>query len=163
MLQHLVFNMVSMAEKGGATLWMLFRLERYQLDTQYEEKKILQNSREKVSARKRQETFSNSCRRHKKRWRRKTHKRRNGILKKIVKIFGQFKIFSYLCKNNLLMQQETNSRLSCFVSRRSWVQIPLKMLKASLQLSLVQSNVFNSFLLHRKIQWANIRKQQLMI
>ena len=36
-----------MAEKGGATLWMLFRLERYQLDTQHEEKKILQNSREK--------------------------------------------------------------------------------------------------------------------
>ena len=28
-----------MAEKGGATLWMLFRLERYQLDTQHEEKK----------------------------------------------------------------------------------------------------------------------------
>ena len=35
------FNMVSMAEKGGATLCMLFRLERYQLDTQHEEKKIL--------------------------------------------------------------------------------------------------------------------------
>lgn len=30
-----------MAEKGGATLWMLFRLERYQLDTQHGEKKIL--------------------------------------------------------------------------------------------------------------------------
>lgn len=28
-----------MAEKGGATLWMLFRLERYQLDTQHGEKK----------------------------------------------------------------------------------------------------------------------------
>ena len=53
MLQHLVFNMVSMAEKGGATLWMLFRLERYQLDTQYEKKKILSNCRKKIPKRKR--------------------------------------------------------------------------------------------------------------
>ena len=28
-----------MAEKGGATLWMLFRLERYQLDTQIKKDK----------------------------------------------------------------------------------------------------------------------------
>lgn len=41
-----------MAEKGGATLWMLFRLERYQLDTQHEEKKKYYRIAEKNSHKK---------------------------------------------------------------------------------------------------------------